>query len=491
ISPVKREPDSHTLQTVWLATAKFAALAISFLLPLVVVRKLNQAEFGLYKQSFQILSTVLSLLSLQVGASVYYFIPRAPKKRVQVAFNVLLFYLLAGSAVAISFAVYPQWVTMIFQSNELVTYVPLIGLSVLMWLVASPLEVFMIANGDVRIASAVIIFAHLSRAGLFLSAILAFGNLRTILYATAAHGILQWVVMGSYLHYRYGSCWGPVDWSLLKAQLANALPFGAGAIAYSLQLELHNFFVSHYFSPADFAIYAVGCFQLPLISILLESTGATLTPEVARRELAGDYEGIISVWLNAIRRIAFFFLPACLFLFTLRHEFIATLFTPKYATAAPLFAINLVQVLLCVILIGPLLRAFAEFKYFFLKLNLVLLPVTWVALYLSVQAAGLIGAITVTVCIRLIERVITAYFIGRRLQMSLRDLRHLSTVPMMIVSASLAGLAAFITKLSLVHLPPAMTLLICSVVFTFLYLPLAFMTGAVTDAEKTKLRQML
>src|SRR5437773_171574 len=89
-------------QTVWLTAAKFIALMISIVLPLVLVRKLGRAEFGLYRQAFQVVATAFGLLNLQVASSMYYFMPRG--KKPQVVMNVTLFYGVVGSVVALLFA---------------------------------------------------------------------------------------------------------------------------------------------------------------------------------------------------------------------------------------------------------------------------------------------------------------------------------------------------------------------------------------------------
>src|SRR5438105_2949797 len=211
-----------------LAAARILAFAMTIPLPLVLVRTLNQLEFGLYKQSFQIMMT--------------------------------------GAAVLV-------------------------------------------------------------------------GSVHAIVVAAVVQGALHCLIMFVYLHKRFGRFWGAFDWPLFKAQLANALPFGIGGLAYGMQADLHNYFVSHYFDPDQFAIYAVGCFQLPLLGMLFDSVTSVLLPEVARREAKADYQGIIAVWAAAVRKLALFFLPAYALLFVVRHEFITTLFTQTYAAASPIFAI--------------------------------------------------------------------------------------------------------------------------------------------------------
>src|SRR5438309_8697422 len=146
-----------------LAAARILAFAMTIPLPLVLVRTLNQLEFGLYKQSFQIMMTVLALAGLGVNMSVLYFLPRNPDKKPQIALNVLIFYGVLGLAVALLFAVYPGAVTLIFKGDGLVPHVPLIGLAILLWLLSTLLEVVAVADNDICSASLLVVVVQLPK----------------------------------------------------------------------------------------------------------------------------------------------------------------------------------------------------------------------------------------------------------------------------------------------------------------------------------------
>jgi O-antigen/teichoic acid export membrane protein len=474
-----------------LAAARILAFAMTIPLPLVLVRTLNQLEFGLYKQSFQIMMTVLALAGLGVNMSVLYFLPRNPDKKPQIALNVLIFYAVLGLAVALLFAVYPGAVTLIFKGDGLVPHVPLIGLAILLWLLSTVLEVVAVADNDIRSASVFIVVIQLTKSALMMGAAVFVGSVHAIVVAAVVQGALHCLIMFVYLHKRFGRFWGAFDWPLFKAQLANALPFGIGGLAYGMQADLHNYFVSHYFDPDQFAIYAVGCFQLPLLGMLFDSVTSVLLPEVARREAKADYEGIIAVWAAAVRKLALFFLPTYALLFVVRHEFITTLFTHNYAAAAPIFAINLFSVFLWVCLPTSILRSFDELKYFRLKLSLVMVPVACVSLYAGIHAAGLIGAITAYVVVQTLDLAIVVLTLARKLKMSPGDVRHLVPVLRTIAAAFVAGLAAYAVRLAYSGWHPFITLAVCSIVFAAVFLIAAFITGAVTASEQTEIRGAL
>ena len=473
-----------------LAVANSLAFAMAFMLPLVLVRTLDQSEFGLYKQAFQIMTTALTLLGLHVSTTAFYFMPRHPDKKPQIVLNVLIFYFAVGAALALLFAIHPQWVTVIFKSDELAPHIPILGLAILLWMVSSFLEIVTVADGHIRAATAFIVLVQMSKSLLLIGAGLAFGSIRALIVAAIIQGALQCAILLTYLYRRFGVYWKSFDGRLLKAQLANALPFGFGGLVVSMQMDLNKYFVSYYFDPADFAIYSVGCFQIPLMMVLVDSVTSVLIAEVARLEMESNYKKIIALWMAVIRKLALFFVPTVVALLILRHEFITALFTKDYAAAAPIFAVNLVAFMLTITVTGPVLRAFDDLKFFRLKLYICLIPVTCGALYAGIHAAGLVGAIAADVSIQLLAITTTTVVIGRRLRMKLGDLKLLAPVLKTIASAAVAGLAALAARLPLADARPLVALVVCSAVFGAVYLAMALLTGAVTDEERAELRRL-
>jgi O-antigen/teichoic acid export membrane protein len=478
-------------RTAWLAAARVVAFALTIPLPLVLVRTLNQSEFGLYKQVFQIMLTVLALSGLSVNMSVLYFLPRNPEKKPQIAFNVLVFYAAVGSLVSLVFAAYPRWVTLIFKGDGLVPYVPLLGVAILLWLLSTVLEVVAVADNDIRSASVFIVIIQLTKSALMMLAAVLFGTVHAIVLAAVLQGALHCLITFVYLHRRFGRFWGTFDWQLFKAQLANAIPFGIGALAYGMQADLHNYFVAHYFDPDRFAIYSVGCLQLPLLGMLFESVVTVLIPEVARREASSDYAGIIELWSAAVRKIALFFIPAHVLLLIVRHEFITTLFTKNYDAAAPIFAVNLLNLFLYISVPTAILRSFDELKYFRLRLSLIMVPIAGAALYGGIRVAGLLGAIAMFITVQTIDLSIVLAAIARRLNMSPKDLRRFAPMLRTVAAALAAGLVTGAVRVAISGLDDFVVLVVCSTVFAAVFLAMAVITGAITATEQAEMRALL
>jgi O-antigen/teichoic acid export membrane protein len=487
---IEQRSGGLTRRAALIMAANVIATAMTFMLPLMLVRTLNQAEFGIYKQAFQIVLSAMAILNLQVAVSVFYFSAREPGKRLQVAHNVMLFYGLVGLSVFLIFLIWPGWVTLIFRSSDLVPHVPLIGLVILSSLVSNNLDAIPIANGDVRIASGLIVAGQLTKALLMIAAAFVFGTITAILWAAVLHGVVQTVFMAAYIRQRFGRFLASFDWPLFKAQIGNALPFGIGGIVAILQSDLHNYFVSYHFEPAVFAIYAVGCFQVPILGMLSSSFASAVNPELARCQEAGDARAIIWLWMDVVRKLAFLYFPAFALLFTMRTELITLLFTANYAASVPIFAVNLIGVLFAVTIHMHVLRLFDEMKYFRLKLYLVLLPITWGALWLGLRTAGLVGIAIAVVSIQALDLSINLFAIGRRLGIRRRDLAQLAPLLRICCAAGAAAVVTFIIKLALAQLSIFALLCVGAALFGFIYLIAIFLLGAVTREEQYRLREI-
>src|SRR5262249_33086991 len=479
-----------TQRAALLIAANVLATVMSFALPLLLVRTMSRAEYGLYKQAFQIMTSALSLLNLQVAVSVFYFYERAPGKKLQVSLNVMLFYGLVGALLFLIFLAWPGWVTLIFQGSDLVPHIPLLGLAIFCSLVSTNLDAVPIAAGDIRIASSLIVLSQGSKAALMIIAGLVFGSLDAILLAAVVQGLIQIAFMVIYIRRRFGRFLAGLDLQLFQSQVGNALPFGVGGVAAIVQNDMHSYFVSHYFDPATYAIYAVGCFQLPFLSVLTTSFASALNPELAKHKEVNDYRAIINLWMDVIRKLALFFAPAFALLLVLRREFITLLFTENYAASVPIFAINLFSMLLWIAVPLHILRLFDRLKFFRLKLYLALIPVTLGALYAGLSAGGMIGVAVAVVLIQTLDAGVTLAMIKHVLGMSRRDLRGLAPLLRIAAAAAAAAMGALATRFMLRNAHTLVIFLICAAVFGLVYLITAAAVGAVSEEEKASLSNL-
>lgn len=480
---------SLTANVSWLMLAKTLAFAFNVALPLVLVRRLDQTQFGVYKQLFLIIGTAMIVLPLGFGMSAYYFLPREPDRQPATVLNIMLYHAATGGLAYAAFLLWPTLLDIIFHQPGLTAYAPVVGLVILLWITSSALEVIPIANGEMKLASAMIVGVQLTRTSIYLAAVLAFGSVRALIDAAVVQGALQTIVLLWYLHSRFPGFWRHFDGGLLRRQLSYALPLGFAGLLFSAQTDLHNYFVSNRLGPAMYAIYAVGTVQLPLMGLLMEATNVVLIPRVSVLQQAADGREILLLLARAMRKLAAVYFPVYAILLVTAREFVSFLFTPRYLASVPVFSINLTMLLLGVFLYDPLFRAYVEQRFFLIRMRIVLCVLLAAGLWFGTTRFGLLGAISTVVLISLAERVATAVRFARLLGVRRTDIVLLRDVGKIAACAAAAGLLAAGVRSLLPDARPLVILLICGAVFGVVYLGAILAAGVATAEEKEIIRR--
>lgn len=483
-----------SVQAGWILIAKIFAFAFTIALPIVIVRRLDQVEFGLYKQAFLVVNTALTLLPMGVAMSAFYYLPRRTEQRSQVVFNILMFHVLGGAAVVLVLTLEPGLLAFVFNSAAMARYAPWIAVVILFWLVSSLLEGIAIANQDVRLAMVFIISANGTKAVFMIVAVSIAATVHALILAAIAQGVLQTFVLLLYLRLRFGKFWSHFDWPFMRAQIGYVSPFSLASILYHIESELHRYVVSRQFGPAAYAIYSIGCFQVPLVDLVGESVSSVTIPRVSHLQSLQRRDHIIGLLVGMIRKLAALYLPLCVFLLVTGREFLTLLFTEAYITSWPIFAVNLASIPLAVVATAcdPVLRAYAEHRYFLLRVRTVLLFVLVGGLWWGIREFGLVGAITAVVGVAALEQGVSALKVIHILGASRRNLAGLKDVAKIIASACAAGVLAVAAKaLFLQGDGPLTKLIVCGLVFFAAYMPAIILLGAVHRDELETLRQQV
>lgn len=487
-------PASMSTQAFWIMLAKTLAFGFSLALPLLLVRRLSQNDFGVYKQIFLLVGTAFSLLPLGVGMSAYYFLPREPERQPQVVFNIILFHLLVSALFLAALVLRPSLLAALFNSDKVEVYAPLVGLVVMTWVVSSLLEIFTIARQELRLSTALVILSQLTKAALMLGAVFLFGTVRALLYAALLQGVLQSAALFFYLRSRFGLFWRGFDSALWRAQLAYALPFGIASMLYRSQMELDNYYVSHQFDPAVYAIYAVGCFELPLLGLLADSVSWVTIPRVSLLQKEGARREIVELLARVTRKLALVLFPVYFLLLAVGREFVTFLFTERYAESWPIFAFNLtlVPLLLITSVYDPVMRAYAEHRYFLLKLRCVLLVLMLTGLYFLTARFGLLGAIAVNISVNVIDRAVVALKVKSILGLGRRELPLFNDIWRIVAAAAVAGGVTFWTARSaLAGARPFTVLVAGGVVFAAVYVAGVLALKVLKQEERDAVRRRL
>lgn len=495
-------------QSAWILSAKVVGFVISALLPLLIVRYLTPHNVGIYRQAFLVIANAGVVLPMGFSMSAYYFLNRDSEKRPFAIVNILLFNFVVGG---IAFSVLffrPQLLGILFQNDDLTALAPVVGVAIWLLIFSNFLEIAAFANQEARLGAIFIVTAQFTKAVFMTGAVLMFATVEAFVYAVILQSALQTCVLLIYLNQRYPQFWKSFDWTFFREQVVYALPFGFASLLYTSQTDIHNYFVSHKVSPAEFAIYAQGCFQIPLIWILYESITAVVIPRMSELQARGEKREMLLITIGAMRRLAFAYFPLFVFLSIVADVFITTLFTRNYAGSVPIFRINLILLPFFCIMVDPIGRAFKEMGRFLLKLRFVIVVALVCVLYLAIDRVDLRGIISIVVVAVLAEMFASVWKSLKILEVKRRDFYLLKEIAKTGVAALVSGavfllvylaakdrlmeFCAFFSKSILTSqrgsefFGGVLFLGICFVIYALLYLTVANLSGLIESEDRNK-----
>jgi O-antigen/teichoic acid export membrane protein len=402
----------------------------------------------------------------------------------------LLFHAFAGSIALVTLLFAPVLLRVIFNSPDLEPYAPLIGIVILLWGVSYFLETVVVANQESRVAAALIIVAQLSKTGFMVMAAILAASVRSLLYAALLQGIFQTGLLIYYLNWRFPAFWRSFDGGLLRRQLSYAIPFGLASLLYTLESDYHNYFVSNRFGPANFAVYSIGCLDIPLIAILIEAVGSVMVPRASALQRDDNRRELIRVTARAMRKLALVFFPVYAFLMVAGKDFIVALFTPRYSDSWPIFAINLTMLPFATVITDPLVRAYADQRYYLLRFHIVLFAAMVVALWFGVQQFGMLGAIGVIAGITIVGRLWMAVHMGRIIGVAPQDWKLLGGFGMVAIAAAVAAAVTVVARQFLPPMKPLPAVVVSGLCYSAAYVAAAVLMKIPDPEERTLVKRL-
>ena len=401
-----------------------AAAVLGIALPLILTRLLPQAEFGTYKQIWLVVTTAYFMLQLGLAQSLYYFLPRKDGRQLAWLTQASLSLVTLGAICGAGLYAARHAVAHQFGNPELAEFALPMALITWLMIAASPLEISLTAEGRVRTASWIIFLSDLVRvAGSVVPLLLGWG-LQGFFWAYVLHGALRFAVQCWYF-FRRGR--PHIDRALFREQLAYALPFGAAVLLDIPQRTFHQWAVGWTVDAAAFAIYAQGCFQVPIINLLYAPISDILQVRLAE---PGGHEHRVHLFHDANLRLAAVFFPFTAGMIAAASLFIPALFTHLYDASVPIFQVAILITPFAALPLDGVLRATGHTRYLF-RIFFWRLLLTIPMVLAGLKLFGMVGAITGHAIAESIVRVAMLDRVRQELEASWREVlpwRHLSVI---------------------------------------------------------------
>lgn len=477
------ESRSLSRQSLHVLLGRGAGFIFSFAIPLVIVRVLEPDIFGQYKQYFLIANTFVQIADIGLPASLFYFLPGNADRKPQFVAGVSLvlgFVALLGSSAAwLAGDVLAGWL----QAPELASVMPLLGIFAGLRLITQYAESLPLIEQRSGTAGIVAFGSEFLKAGCLIGGALVGQSLLAIAWASVIYGMLRLAYQVSYTLWLYGRSLFSLSRQVIRQTLRYSLPFGAAAVLSTLLRYIHEFYVAAETDPSTFAVYAIGCFNIPLTFLLYSTLADVALIRVTEYYKRGQHDQAHLLFRSVQRRLGACFIPAFAFIAAFAEPTITVLFTNQYVAAAPIMIAYSSGMLLYTFADHVILRAYSE-TTFILKANAIGLLFTTTFVVVLYQTFGLPGAALGYVVGLLSQRLAGLWRISRLLGQSMRDLVPVRDLAKMI---GVAGIAASLARLGVEDLAPIKAILVGGGILSAVYALLVWYADILNDEEKDRL----
>ena len=424
-----------------LVAGRTVGFVAAFAIPVVLARTFDQAAFGTYKQLFLIFATFYGVAQLGAAESLYYFVPGKPEQAGRRVGNALVTLTLTGIACFLGLYFGRFAIASSLSNAALAAELPLLGLFLAFMLVGAAFEIVIVSRKEHKTGAAVYAVSDVVRTALFLVPAFVVGSLRSVLAGAVVFAGLRLAAMLVYFWRQFGRGFR-MDVALWRSQLAYALPFALAVGIEVVQVNYHQWVVAARFDAVTFAIYAVGCLQIPLIDLVYSSTCNVMMVKMAELKRDGG-AGVLALWHDTTARLASIIFPLAACLLLTAHGLIVILFTTTYLASVPVFMVWCLMILPSAFAVDGVLRVYAQTRFLFV-MNAVRLAIVVGLIGVFISTWGLIGAVLVTLAGTTIVKTAALARIARLMNVGFAEVLPWKRLAVLAVHSAVAAVPAWL-----------------------------------------------
>jgi O-antigen/teichoic acid export membrane protein len=329
---------SFVSRGVVLASARLLNQALALLSPLLLVRLLEIAEYGRYRQFMATAMFITSLAGFALSANLNYLVARSPERQSVDITNACLLMLGVSILSALVVVLTRQWIVPV----EIAGVWPLLALYVFLFLNLEVLVSYWLAHGRSGPVMAYTLVVTVWRLTTILAVTYWLRDVEMIFVALICAEALKnlwiyvWLRLRGLLVFRW-------DGDAMREQARLAIPLGAGSVLYKLN-DFGKVVVGNHMGPVPLAIYTTAAYQVPLVNIVQGALADVIFPDMVKRSRQDAMQGLL-LWKRAQVLIFAVICPAWALLTYWADPVVRLLFTDAYAAAVPYFQVFLLLML--------------------------------------------------------------------------------------------------------------------------------------------------
>jgi O-antigen/teichoic acid export membrane protein len=318
---------------VILSFARVTNFALVFFSPILLVRILEPASFGQYREFIAYSMIVTSLAAFAITTNLLYFIPRHPEntKHYVSHTNLLKF----GASILACVAL---WMLgdQIRANTSFDFLLPLI-VYVFLFANVTYLEAYWIATKQPKYVFYSSTLRTIVRLGAVIGTAWLTRSVEAILIALICVELLR-VAIVLLISLRIRVLSFIVDRKLLGQQLGFIVPLGLASSLHHLHQYVGQIVISTQLGVLALAVYAIASYKVPIVRIVRSAVADAIFPDMVR-QAASEQRDKLRLWKRGNIAYSSVIIPVFLLLFWYADVLIPLAFTDKYADAVPIFRI--------------------------------------------------------------------------------------------------------------------------------------------------------
>lgn len=321
---------SNTSKVLALSSAQLVTTVVSVVSGVIFARYLSVLDYATYLQTFLAYDFVVPILTLGLPSALYYFLPGREKDERGIIIDHLMLLFISGCIFnCFLLCGGTDLLARRFENPQLV--------HTLKWLYAYPLYTFpvilapvLIVKDKVKVNSYYHVFTTVTMTLGVIAASVITGNYKAPILVRVLFPLFVFPLV-CYLSFKYAQGkWRLPSLSSMWTILKFSVPLGCATILGTLTLQISNMVVAWLCTPEDFAIYATGAREVPVVGIVTGSIAVVIMAEMSQKCKIGDQKAALELFRKSALIGGVFLFPVVVLLFIYAPEFINLLYTSKY-----------------------------------------------------------------------------------------------------------------------------------------------------------------
>jgi O-antigen/teichoic acid export membrane protein len=415
--------------------------AMQFLLPIVLVRCLDTATFGEYRLLWLAVGTVMTMATLNMCGTLYFFVPRSePAKKRLYIHNTIVYLAAAGLVCGLLVGPWNPLLPKAFAPLE--GHGALVPAFVALWVAAVLLDYLPTIDeriGWQAMATGSVAILRVTLVGL---GAWASGEMRVILWLLLALVLVKFSLLLAYVWRWHGLGWPWFERKTFTEQFRHSAPIGASAGMFALRGQADQWVAASLFALSSFAAFSIAAIVGQVVQILRHSVMEAFMPTMSRMHAAGDVRGMMEMNSRANVMVARLLYPLLAFAFVFAEDLVTLVYTSAYVEAAPVMRVYIVGMAVMAIEVGSIVLLLRQGAYA-LRITSVLLVMSACVSWSAAQGLGLPGAALGSVLAIYLDRTLLLHRVARQTGIALTKLQDWHSLFYAAATAIVAGLLSW------------------------------------------------